>query len=268
MLEDSHTFLFEVAGAARLWGVQSHPIAGVDACLTPEQIDRAVRPDDPHEPRTSLVCVENTHNMQGGRVIAPERISAVADACDRHGLRLHIDGARIFNAAAATGRPVAEITAHANSVSFCLSKGLSCPVGSMLVTAAEERREAIRLRKVLGGALRQVGILAACGAVALDEVVPRLADDHARAQRLGAGLRELPGARVWPWPVESNIVMLSIEGAAPADYDRLVEAVEGDGVLSMALFGRQIRLVTHRGLGDEAIDAALEAFSKHFPRYT
>ncbi|MFQ5655859.1 MAG: threonine aldolase family protein, partial [Planctomycetota bacterium] len=200
LMDDSHTYLFEGGGSARLWGVHARPLPGEDGCLDPVEVEGAIRPDDPHFPRTSMVLLENTHNMQGGIVVAPEEIARVAAVCRPHSLTLHLDGARLFNGVVALGRPATDFTAPADSVSVCLSKGLSCPVGSLLAGSAEAIGEARRVRKVLGGGMRQAGVLAACGRVALREGIERLADDHRRAAALARGLAALPGVRIFPDP--------------------------------------------------------------------
>ncbi len=267
IMEDAHSYLWEAGSSSRLWGVHPRPLRGEDGCLTPEQVRASVRPDDPHCPRTSLVLLENTHNMQGGIVVTPERIAAVADEAHRLGLLVHLDGARIFNAAVASGRPAAHFTASVDTVSFCFSKGLSCPVGSVIAGDASFMDEALRVRKVLGGAMRQVGILAACARVALSEGIERLGEDHARAARLARELGALPGVSVHPDPPHSNMLMVSIAGEAPDRHSRLEAALEEQGVLTMEFFGRCLRLVTHRNLDDSGLDRAIECFSKTYEKF-
>ncbi len=264
MMEDAHTFLFEAGGCARLWGVQTRTLAAERGAPTPEAVESLVRGDDVHFPRTSLLCLENTHNMQAGIVVAPERIAALGEVCRRHGMQLHLDGARLFNAAVASGRTPRDFASAADTVSVCLSKGLSCPVGSLLAGTRERMREARRVRKVLGGGMRQAGVLAACGRVALREQLPLLAQDHERARRLAAGLARLPGVRVSPEPVETNILMVEVSGAEPGRYRRFQTALAREGILIVNILDRRLRFVTHREIGDDAIAAALAACARVF----
>lgn len=266
LMEDSHIFLYEAGGSARLWGVHSRTLPGPGGALEPAAVEAAIRADDPHHPRTRLVCLENTHNMQGGVVVPPERIEAVAEVCRRRKLRLHIDGARIFHAEVALGLPVADLVAPADTVSFCLSKGLSCPVGSLLLGRAADIAEARRVRKVLGGGMRQAGVLAAAGRTALREGVERLAEDHARARALADGLRSLPGAVLAPDPPESNIVFVRFPSLDPAGHAALAATLEEGGVRTIAAGKLGIRLVTHRHITDEDVERAIAAFRDHAPR--
>src|SRR5260370_22723528 len=191
---DSHVFYYETAGAATVCGVQIRPVATEAGVMYPQQIQAAVRPrDDPHQPISSAVTFENTHNRHGGVVWPLEELRAAADAAHAQGLRVHLDGAPIFNAAVALGVPAADIAACADTVTFCLSKGLACPIGSIFCGSRESVEEALRWRKRLGGGMRQVGVLAAAGLIALDHMVDRLAEDHANAHTLAEGLSELPG---------------------------------------------------------------------------
>ncbi|HIA27425.1 MAG TPA: aminotransferase class I/II-fold pyridoxal phosphate-dependent enzyme [Planctomycetes bacterium] len=262
LLEDSHIYLYEAGGSARLWGVHPRPLVGRDCCLDPPQVEAAVRADDVHHPRTSLVCLENTHNMQGGRVIPFARIDAVSEVCRRLGLKLHLDGARIFHAAVKLGVPASRVAAGADTVSFCLSKGLSCPAGSLLCGSAEAIEGARRVRKVLGGGMRQAGILAACGRVALDSGIDRLADDHRLTEKLADGLRHLDGAHLSPDPPESNILFIRFEGVDIEGYQQLQDRLETEGVRTFATGPRGLRMVVHRQVDGAAIDRTLEAFSR------
>jgi threonine aldolase len=190
---DSHAFHYETAGAAAVCGVQIRPVTTQAGVMSPEQIVAAVRPrDDPHQPISAAITFENTHNRHGGIVWPLEDLRAASTAAHAQRLRIHLDGARIFNAAVALGVPAAEIAGCADTVSFCLSKGLACPVGSIFCGSLEDVEEAKRWRKRLGGGMRQVGVLAAAGLIALDRMVDRLAEDHANARTLAEGMAELP----------------------------------------------------------------------------
>ncbi len=212
LMDDCHVFLHEGGGSARLWGVHSRPLRGRRGCLEPSDVEVAIRADDPHHPCTRLVCLENTHNMQGGLVVTPDRIDAVAEVCRRHGLKLHLDGARLSHAAVALGVPVPRLTASVDTVSCCFSKGLSSPVGSVIAGTTKAMAEARRVRKTLGGGMRQVGILAACARVSLEEGVQRLEQDHARMRAIADGLRKIDGVRLLPDPPETNILFVVVAG--------------------------------------------------------
>ena len=196
---DSHIFMNETAGAAAVCGVQVRPLVTEAGVMSPQQLVSAVRPrDDPHQPITAAVTFENTHNRHGGIVWPLDALRDASDAAHDHGLRVHLDGARIFNAAIVLGVEVSEIADCADTLSFCLSKGLACPIGSIFCGSERDVEEAKRWRKRLGGGMRQVGVLAAAGLIALDKMVDRLAEDHANARTLAYGLSEMPGRRVRP----------------------------------------------------------------------
>ncbi|MFQ5341129.1 MAG: low-specificity L-threonine aldolase [Anaerolineae bacterium] len=264
----SHTFLYEAGGSAALGGI--HPRTAPnqpDGTLNLDDIEAAVRGENPHYPRTRLICLENTHNRCGGVVLRPTYMAGVRQIADRHGLSIHLDGARIFNAAVALELPASELAKDADSVTFCLSKGLSAPVGSVLCGSEEFIYEARRARKIVGGGMRQAGIIAAAGIVALEEMVDRLAEDHANAQRLAWGLAEIPG--IDPNAVETDIVIFALtrDDMTPA---QLADGLRERGVLLSPIGGRLLRAVTHYGIDAADIDAALAAFRQicqagHYP---
>src|SRR5512143_1524609 len=207
----SHIFLSEQGGAAALGGIQIWPLVNQpDGTLKLEEIEAAVRADNEHYPRTRLIALENTHNSIGGRALAPSYVQAAGALARKHGLALHVDGARIFNAAVALGVDVHALTAPADSVTFCLSKGLACPVGSVVVGSNDFIKEARRARKQVGGGMRQVGVFAAAGIVALNEMIERLDDDHRNARRLASALAEMPGVAIDPAEAESNIIFFEL----------------------------------------------------------
>ncbi len=253
---DSHAFYYETAGAAAVCGVQIRPIATEAGVMSPLQVAQAVRPrDDPHQPITAAITFENTHNRHGGIVWPLEALRAASDAAHEQGLRVHLDGARIFNAAVALGVDASDIADCADTVTFCLSKGLACPVGSVFCGSEEDVEEARRWRKRLGGGMRQVGVLAAAGLIALEKMVDRLAQDHANARTLAEGLAELPGVRCDLGRVQTNLIYFELE-RMPAPL--FVDGCARQGLLSDSTGPRSIRFVTHYGIEAEDVQSALK----------
>lgn len=258
-----HTFLFEAGGVSALGGVFPHTLPNQpDGTLKLEDIRGAIRPNDVHHPVSKMVILENTHNRCGGVALTAEYTRQVAELAHAHGLRLHIDGARIFNAAVALGVPAAELTAPADSVTFCLSKGLSAPVGSVLCGSAAMIDKARRLRKQLGGGMRQAGVLAAAGIVALEEMVDRLAEDHRRAAKLADGLAKIPGLKLGMGLPQTNMVFADLAGDVPFTAKEVAARLAQHGVLVGAVGERRFRMVTHVWVDDEGIEQALQAFAK------
>ena len=259
----AHSFLFEAGGSAAVGGIHPHTVPNQpDGTLDLADIEAAIRPpDDPHYPHSRLICLENTHNRCGGAVLTPDYMAQVRALADRHDLHIHLDGARIFNAAVALGVEPAVLAQDADSVSFCLSKGLAAPVGSLICGSAALIREARRQRKLLGGSMRQAGILAAAGIVALESMVERLAEDHRHARRLAEGLAHLPGVLLDPATVQTNIVIFALAPDAPSPPE-LVARLAEQGVKMGAIGGRKLRAVTHYGLEAEDIDQALLAAAR------
>ncbi len=257
----AHTFLYEQGGSAALGGIHVHTLRNQpDGTLDLQEIEGAIRADNIHFPRTRLICLENTHNRCGGVPLTPEYTDAVGDLARRHGLAVYLDGARIFNAAVALGVDVRELTRGVDTVSFCLSKGLCAPVGSLVCGTRDFIAEARRNRKIVGGGMRQAGIIAAAGIVALEQMVDRLAEDHENARRLALGLAEIPGISIDPAQVRTNIVIFDLvaERPTPAEFAARLGA---DGVKVLAL-GERIRLVTHHGIDAADIDRALVAIRR------
>jgi len=256
-----HTYLFEGGGSAALGGV--HPFAlpnQPDGTLSLTAIQAAIRSDDPHYPVSRLVVLENTHNRRGGVPLTAEYTRQVGDLIHPRGLKLHLDGARIFNAACALNTRAAVLAEPADSVMFCLSKALCAPVGSILCGSREFIGRARRIRKQLGGGMRQAGILAAAGLVALEENIARLGEDHERARRLAGGLREIPGLILDPGTPATNMVFMSLPDdtylTAPQVATRLLE----QGIKIGVVGSRRFRLVTHYWIKDPDIDKTVEAF--------
>ncbi|PZN12771.1 MAG: low specificity L-threonine aldolase [Bacillota bacterium] len=259
--QESHIYYYEVGGVALLAGCQVRPLPSDRGVLDPAVVEAAIRPANIHFPRPSLLCLENTHNRWGGTVMTVEQTAALADVAHRHGLRVHLDGARLFNAAVALGVPADRLAAPADSVMFSLSKGLGCPVGSVLVGDRDFIEEARRYRKALGGGMRQAGIIAAAGLVALEEMIDRLAEDHALARRLAEGLAELPGVVVDLESVQTNIVMADVRGTGWAAQE-LAAALAAEGVRVNAVDPYRLRWVTHKDVGPRDVDEALRIFRR------
>jgi threonine aldolase len=254
--EKAHVVVHEQGGAAALAGVQTHMLPGEDGVLDVDLLERSLRdPADIHHARQSLVCVENTVGELGGLVYPQQRLRAVADFAHAHGMRLHMDGARIWNASVASGRTAAEIAAPADSVSVCFSKGLGAPVGSAVAGSAELVSIARRNRKLFGGGMRQAGIIAAGALHALRHHVERLADDHRNARGLAEGLAAHRRLRVMPDRVQTNIVLATVTDGTPAPD--MVAELGAAGILCASLDDRTVRFVTHLDVDGEAISAAL-----------
>ena len=258
----AHIFNFEMGAMAALSGTLPRPVETADGILDPEQVEAAIQPPASYRTPTSLVVLENSHNLAGGRVTPPARMADLVAVASRHGLPVHLDGARIHNAAAALGVTAAELSAGADTVMFCLSKGLGAPVGSILVGDADTITEARRVRKLFGGGMRQAGIIAAAGLVALDEVLPMLANDNRRARNLAVGLAGIPGIVLDPETVETNIVFFSLADTAPMDAAELAARLAADGVLCHPLGRDSIRMVTHYHISDEDITRAVEVTAR------
>jgi threonine aldolase len=257
----SHTFLSEAGGIAALGGVHSYQLPNQpDGTLLLDDIRAAIREDDPHNPITRLISLENTHNRCGGVAIHKGYIAAVGGLARENGLNLHIDGARIFNAATALGVSAAELVAPADSITFCLSKGLSAPVGSVLCGSRDFIQRALRIRKQLGGGMRQAGVLAAAGIVALETMVDRLQEDHVRADRLAKGLAEIPGLVLDPGTPHTNMVFLNLAENFPLDAADVEARLSNCGVKADATGPRRFRLVLHAWVDDRGVEKAISAF--------
>ncbi len=262
---ESHIFWYEVGAISVLSGVMPHPIKGVNGIMDPEDVEKAIRPKNIHFPRTSLITIENTHNRSGGRIIPLENIKEIYSVAKKHGINLHIDGARIFNASVATGIPVSEYAKYADSVMFCLSKGLSAPVGSVVVGDIDFIERARKARKMLGGGMRQAGILAAAGIVALMKMVDRLKEDHENAKFLAVNLNKL-GYNVNPSEVETNMVLLKTDNLKVSAVE-FVNVMKEYGILANAISKNSIRFVTHKDVSKDDIEKALNVFEMLIKRF-
>ena len=264
--ERSHIYNYEMGAAAMLSGVTLRPIAGENGRLGWDKVRTAIHFGAPYYVTpTSLIALENSHNMAGGTVMSIEGMREICDGARALGLPTHLDGARIFNAALALGRGVAEIARPFETVMFCLSKGLGAPIGSMIVGSKPLIEAAVSLRKLLGGGMRQVGVLAAAGLVALRESPAKLADDHAKAQRLARGLAELPGILIDPERVETNIVIFDL-GDDRWGTDQLSAALRSKSILANGIGPRRMRMVTHGDVSFPQIEETLRTIIRLLER--
>ena len=258
-----HTFLFEGGGISALGGVHPHTLPNnTDGTLELQAIRGAIREDNPHYPTSQLIVLENTHNRCGGVAISAEYTRQVGEIAQGAGLKLHLDGARIFNAAAELEVPASDLAAPADSITFCLSKGLCAPVGSVLCGSRVFIDRAVRIRKQLGGGMRQAGVLAAAGIVALEQMTERLAEDHARADCLSKGLADVPGIVVEQKEHSTNMVFVGLADEISMDAEAVVSRLKALGVLVGAVGSRRFRLVTHYWVDDSAVERTVAAFSK------
>jgi threonine aldolase len=259
--DQSHTFVFEQGGMAALGGITPRPIPNQsDGTLVLEDIEGAIRTDNVHFPRTRLVCLENTHNMCSGAPLTADYTAQVAGLAHGHGLRVHLDGARVFNAAAALGADVRELVRDVDSVMFCLSKGLCAPVGSLLCGDEEFIAEARRSRKVVGGGMRQAGVIAAAGVVALEQIAHRLGEDHERARRLAEGLAQIPGVEVST--PQTNILYFWMTEKVTKTPEQVLDGLRQRGVLVLGRLGGRFRAVTHHWIRDEHVERAIRAMEE------
>lgn len=259
--DKSHIYLNEAGGMSALGGIQPCPVPNQkDGTLAPDDILASIRTEDVHHPITRLICLENTQNICGGIPLTAAYTREVGELARKNNLSLHIDGARIFNAAAAQNVSIRDLVDPADSVMFCLSKGLASPVGSMLVGTSKFIARARHLRKMLGGGMRQVGVLAAAGIISLEKMTTRLADDHARARKLADGLRNVKGVLVDESSPYSNMVYLNLASDVKVDAAKIIDSALKQGVLLDCENARRFRLVTHYWVDDKAVDKVIQVF--------
>lgn len=262
--DESHIYWFESGSPAALGGITQFVLpTEEDGTIDPARIEAAIRPARPGYPRTRVICIENTHNRRSGRALPVSYMRAVTEVAARHDVAVHLDGARIFNAAAALGVDAAEIATHATSVQFCLSKGLAAPVGSLVAGDADIIERVRRQRKMLGGAMRQSGVIAAAGLVALNSMIDRLPEDHARAKRLATSLAGIRGISLDPDAVQTNIVVFRLN--ASLDQTQVAERFKERGLLVSNYGAVGLRMVTHVDVGDADVDRALEIIASTVP---
>lgn len=257
---NSHVFFYEQGGSAAVGGIHPRTVPNSpDGTLDLDAIEAAIREDNIHFPRTRLIVLENTHNRCDGNPLDTEYMSRVGELAENNGLKIHVDGARVFNAAIALGLDAGQLVSRADSVSFCLSKGLAAPVGSMVCGTADFINEARRARKVLGGGMRQAGVIAAAGIVALEEMVDRLEEDHAHARQLAEGLGEIDGLSMEPERFRTNIVYVDISREDLSSAD-LSQQLEKNGVRMLPTGPKQLRAVTHYHITAADIDQTVDVF--------
>ncbi len=260
--DKSHIYLNEAGGMSALGGIHPRPIQNqADGTLRPEDILASIQTEDVHHTITRLICLENTQNVCGGVVLSADYIAQVGKIAKENGLLFHIDGARIFNAAAALNVPVKDLVAPADSVMFCLSKGLVAPVGSMLVGSKKFIARARHLRKMLGGGMRQVGVLAAAGMISLETMTKRLGEDHARAKKLHDGLKQAKGLKLDAVP-QSNMVYFDLADEVQLSVNQIVVEMKKRGVLVDWAGPRRFRLVTHYWVDDAGVEKTINAFGE------
>lgn len=257
----SHVYVWEGGGIARNWGVTARPLEPASGLLALSDLESRIRPDDPHYTRTRLLCLENTHNRRGGAVHRNEVVAEIVWWARLNGLAIHCDGARLMNAAIAVGCPPADLARHFDTVSICFSKGLGAPVGSAIAGSVPLMREARRLRKVLGGGMRQAGVIAAAALYALDHHIDRLREDHEHAQILAEAVSETRGLRLETDPVETNLVWFVVDPSLGSAAD-LAARLRADGVFASALGPDLMRAVTHLDVTRSDVEAAAAAIRR------
>jgi len=256
----SHIYNMESTHLTFISRVTPRPIVSDRGAMPPESVEQNIKKPSVHIPRTSLICVENTHNNWSGAVVPLENLKALRKIADKHDIKIHFDGARVFNACAASGVDIKEYASIGDSIMFCLSKGLSAPVGSVLLGPRDFIDYARRVRKALGGGMRQVGVLAAPGIIALSDMRGRLPEDHGRARAFAEGISDLPGIKINPENVDTNIVIFGFEHPKYSVVDFLTRLKE-ENILALATTGG-IRFVTHKDVGDDDVEKAVRVFRK------
>ncbi len=253
---ESHIYWYEVGGISAIAGLMPWPLKSVTGALEPIDIEAAIRPKNIHFPEPTLMCIENTHNRHGGTIVSPNQLKAVNEVAKKHSMKLYMDGARIFNAAVGLGVDVKELSKHVDNLMFSLSKGLCCPVGSIVVGNREFIEKARKTRKLLGGGMRQAGIIAAPGIIALEKMVDRLKEDHENAKFIALKLSKVDGVKIEMENVQTNIVSFEIETQMTDDL--FLQKLREEGVLALAQSRHKIRLVTHFGIRREQAETAVE----------
>jgi len=260
---NSHIYNYEVGAASALSGLQLHPLKGERGILKAEQVLEEIRPENIHHPPTALIILENTHNRAGGTIYPLEKIQEIHRVAKEHNIKMHLDGARLWNASVTTGIPLNEYSEYFDSVSVCLSKGIGAPIGSVVSGSAEFIKKARKNRKMFGGGMRQVGIIAAAGIYAIENNINRLAEDHKNARILAESLAKIKGIYIDLESVQTNMVILEIEDKQK-DANWLVEKLKENGILTLPFGKTKMRLVTHLDVNREDILKTIEVFEGLF----
>ncbi|MFD1739243.1 low-specificity L-threonine aldolase [Bacillus salitolerans] len=262
--EEAHLFYYEGAAISAFAGVQPRTLRGNRGAMDPKMVESAIRGDDIHLPETGLICLENTHNRAGGAIVPLENMIDIFEVASKHSIPLHLDGARLFNAAVALNQPVTEFTKFTTTVQVCLSKGLGAPVGSILAGSKEFIHRARKWRKRLGGGLRQVGVIAAPGYIALTKMVDRLGEDHQNAKRLEIGLRNIPVFSIVN-TVDTNIVLVDVQtlGITSAQF---IEDIKKHGILAVPFGPTMVRFTTHYDVTTQQVDNAISTLASLYKR--
>lgn len=253
---ESHIYWYEVGGISKIAGLLPWPVKSAFGALDPKDVEASIHPNDIHFPKPAIICIENTHNRHGGTIITPTQTKAINEVAQQHNLKLYMDGARIFNAAVALKIDVKEITKHVDNLMFCLSKSLCCPIGSLLVGTNDFIEKARKNRKMLGGGMRQAGIIATPGIIALEKMIDRLEEDHKNARRLAEGISKIQGIQIDLNRVQTNIVYYDVSDLG-LSAEIFVSKLKEKGVLALPLAEKKVRMVTHRGIEGEHIKKAV-----------
>ena len=257
---ESHIYWYEVGGVAAIAGLLPWTIKTGTGAFEPEQIEASLRPENIHYPLPSLICVENTHNRYGGLIITPNQLKAISETAKTHSLKVYMDGARIFNAAVALNVDVKEFTEYVDNLMFCLSKGLSCPVGSLIVGSQDFIQKARKTRKLLGGGMRQAGIIAAPGIIALEKMISRLKIDHDNARLLAEKIAQIRGVNINLRNVQTNMVTFELD--LSINCDNFLLGLKREGILALAQAKNRVRMVTHRGIEKEHIETTINTIER------
>lgn len=258
---ESHMLWYEVGGISRVAGLLPWPISSKMGALDPKKIEAEIHRKNIHFAEPAAICIENTHNRHGGTIISPSQIKAISEVAHSHGLKLYMDGARIFNASIGLKLDVKKLTENVDNMMFCLSKGLCCPIGSILVGTSEFIERARKLRKVLGGGMRQAGIIAAPGILALEKMIDRLEEDHRNAKCLAEGISRINGIQIDLSRIQTNIVIFEI-GNLGISSDLFTSKLRENGILSLTMGKNKVRMVTHRGVKEYHVEIAIEEINK------
>lgn len=257
---ESHIYWYEVGGVSAIAGLLPWTIRAPNGVFEPQQIEAAIRPENIHYPKPCLLCVENTHNRYGGKIVTPKQLEAISDVAKKQSLKVYMDGARIFNASVALNVDVKQFTKHADNLMFCLSKGLSCPVGSVIVGDEDFIKIARKTRKVLGGGMRQAGIIAAPGIIALEKMIDRLRIDHENAKLLGQKIAKINGINIDLKNVQTNMVTFDLDTSI--DCGSFLLQLRENGILALEQAKNRVRMVTHRGIEREDIERTAGAVER------